>query len=72
MLVLENAEKEEFKEKRKELEKIALPILQNLSGDGMPGAGGFPGAGAGGFHGGATSSGAPEPADDGPKIDEID
>ena len=70
----QNAEKEEFEEKRKELEKIALPILQNLSGGGMPGAGagGFPGAGAGGFPGGATSSGAPEPADDGPKIEEID
>jgi L1 cell adhesion molecule like protein len=66
----QNAEKEEFEEKRKHLEGIALPILQNLSGGGAGAAGaGFPGAG---FPGGATSSGAPEPADDGPKIEEID
>jgi len=69
----QNAEKEEFEEKQKELEKIVLPILQNLSGGAAPGGaagagfpGGFPGAG------GPTSSGPSESADDGPKIEEID
>jgi len=62
----QGAEKEEFEEKQKELEKIVLPILQNLGG-------GVPGAGAGGFPGGpSTQSGAPEANDDGPKIEEID
>jgi len=58
----QGAEKEEFEEKQKALEKICLPILQNLSG----GAGGMPDMGA--APGGA---GAPE-ADEGPKIEEID
>jgi len=61
----QNAEKEEFEQKQKELEGIVLPILQNLSGGA---AGGAPS----GFPGGATSSGPPEAADDGPKIEEID
>jgi len=71
----QNAEKEEFEEKQKELEKIVLPILQSMGGGaaagGMPG--GFPGAGGmpGGFPG-STSSGPAEAADDGPKIEEID
>jgi len=59
----QQAEKEEFEAKQKELEKIVLPILQNLGG----GAGGAPGAGPG-----AASSGPAEAADDGPKIEEID
>merc|ERR1712031_98377 len=57
----QNAEKEEFEAKQKELEGICLPILQNLGG----GAGGMPGAGAQG-------PGPAEAADDGPKIEEID
>jgi L1 cell adhesion molecule like protein len=69
----QNAEKEEYEEKQKALEAIALPVLQKLGGGGggMPGGmpGGFPG---GGFPGGATSSGPAEAADDGPKIEEID
>jgi len=65
----QQAEKEEFEEKQKQLESIVLPILQNLSGGAAPGgAGGFPG----GFPGGATSSGPAEAADEGPKIEEID
>jgi len=48
----QHAEKEEFEEKQKALEKIVLPILQSLGGDagmgGMPGGAGFPG----GFPGG--------------------
>jgi L1 cell adhesion molecule like protein len=58
----QSAEKEEFEEKQKALEAIVLPILQNLSC--FPGAGGFPG--------GATSSGPAEASDEGPKIEEID
>jgi len=75
----QRAEKEEFEEKQKELEKIVAPILQNLSGGaggapgGAPGCfpGGFPGGAPGGF-GGSTSSGPSPDADDGPKIEEID
>jgi L1 cell adhesion molecule like protein len=61
----QNAEKEEFEEKQKELERIVTPILQNVSG-------GAAGAAPGGFPGGATSSGPAEAADEGPKIEEID
>jgi len=65
----QDAEKEEFDEKQKELEGIALPILQKMGGGaggmpgGMPDMSGMPGAG-----------GAP-PAEDpasGPTIEEID
>jgi L1 cell adhesion molecule like protein len=61
------AEKEEYEEKRKALEEVALPILQSAAG-GMPGAGGMPDMG------GMPGAGAP-PADDpasGPTIEEID
>jgi len=68
------AEKEEYEEKQKELEGVAMPILQKMGGAagaggmpaGMPDMGGMPGAGA--------PVGAP-PADDpagGPTIEEID
>merc|ERR1712165_699074 len=73
-----SAEKEEFEEKQKSLEGIAMPILQSMAGaagrapggmpGGMPGAGGMPDFGA------AGRAGAP-PADDpasGPTIEEID
>ena len=72
----QNAEKEEFEAKQKELEGICLPILQNLGGGaggmpgGMPDMSGMPG----GFPGGAAPGGAPPAgeADEGPKIEEID
>lgn len=72
----QNAEKEEFEAKQKELEGICLPILQNLGGGaggmpgGMPDMSGMPG----GFPGGAAPGGAPpaSEADEGPKIEEID
>merc|ERR1712230_205801 len=61
----QQAEKEEYEAKQKNLESIVLPILQNLSG----GEGGMPG----GIPGGApASSGPAEAHDDGPKIEEID
>mmetsp|Transcript_2092 Transcript_2092/g.3810 ORF Transcript_2092/g.3810 Transcript_2092/m.3810 type:complete len:671 (+) Transcript_2092:102-2114(+) len=59
-----SAEKEEFEEKQKALEAIAMPILQAMGGAGA--AGGMPDMGA--------AAGAP-PADDpasGPTIEEID
>merc|ERR1712199_24438 len=72
----QNAEKEEFEAKQKELEGICLPILQSLGGGaggmrgGMPDmSGGFPG----GFPGGAPGGAPPAAdADEGPKIEEID
>jgi heat shock 70kDa protein 1/2/6/8 len=62
----QSAEKEEFEAKQKELESVVLPILQSLSG----GAGGMPGGPMPEPTAGAASS-AP-PADEGPKIEEID
>ncbi|KAF9520572.1 hypothetical protein BS47DRAFT_1311530 [Hydnum rufescens UP504] len=65
----QEASKEEYTEKQKELEAIANPIMQRLYGaaggpEGFPGAtGGFPGA-PGGFPG--------APADDGPSVEEVD
>ena len=70
-----SAEKEEYEEKQKALETIAMPILQAMGGaaggapGGMPGAGGMPD-----FGGAAPGAGAP-PAEDpasGPTIEEID
>jgi heat shock protein 1/8 len=62
----QHAEKEEYEEEQKELEKIVTPILQNMS------AGAGKSAPGGGFPGGAASSGPAESHDDGPKIEEID
>jgi len=73
------AEKEEYEEKQKELEGVALPILQKMGGGaggpgGMPDMGGMGGmpdmGGMGGMPGGAGPS-ASEPAG-GPTIEEID
>merc|ERR1711988_1245748 len=61
----QNAEKEEFEAKQKELEGICLPILQSMGGGagGMPDmSGGFPGGAPGGFPGGAPG-GAPPAAE---------
>merc|ERR1712113_1264044 len=73
-----SAEKEEFEEKQKSLEGIAMPILQSMAGaaGGAPGGmpGGMPGAGGMPDFGAAGGAGAP-PADDpasGPTIEEID
>lgn len=61
-----SAEKEEYEEKQKELEGIALPILQAMGG-GAPGAGGMPDMG--GMPGGAPPAADPS---SGPTIEEID
>merc|ERR1712124_107572 len=62
------AEKEEYEEKQKSLEGIAMPILQKMAG----GAGGMPGGMPGG--GMPDMGGAPPGADpsSGPTIEEID
>merc|ERR1712003_231618 len=61
----QSAEKEEYEEKQKELEGVALPILQKMSGGGMPG--GMPGAGGmpdmSGMGGMPGAGGAPAGAD---------
>jgi heat shock protein 1/8 len=70
-----SAEKEEYEEKQKALEGIAMPILQSMAGGaggapgGMPGAGGMPD-----FGGAAPGAGAPAAEDpaSGPTIEEID
>merc|ERR1739842_211682 len=70
-----SAEKEEYEEKQKSLEGIAMPILQSMAGSaggapgGMPGAGGMPDFGA--AAGGAGAPPAEDPAS-GPTIEEID
>ena len=61
------AEKEEYEEKQKALEKIVLPILQNLSGGAAGMGGGMPGD----FGRGSAAPTAGDP-DEGPKIEEID
>merc|ERR1712224_245062 len=62
------AEKEEFEEKQKELDGIAMPILQKMGG--AAGPGGMPGM----PDMGAAAGGAPPAADPagGPTIEEID
>eukprot|EP01032_Pedospumella_encystans_P010980 gene10980-biopygen9038 len=57
----QTAEKEEFEEKQKEVERVIAPILQNLSGGSAAGNGG-----------GSASAGPAAEADEGPKIEEID
>jgi heat shock protein 1/8 len=65
------ASKEEYEEKQKELEGIAMPIMQKLYGSagGAPGGfpGGAPGGGPGGFPGAGGAGG-----EDGPSVEEVD
>jgi heat shock protein 1/8 len=76
----QEASKEEYEEKQKELEGIANPIMQRLYGaaGGPGGPGGFPGAaggfpgGAGGFPGGAPGGFPGGGADEGPSVEEVD
>ncbi|KAK0459654.1 heat shock cognate 70 [Desarmillaria tabescens] len=64
----QEASKEEYEEKQKELEAVANPIMQKLYGaaGGAPGGapGGFPGGAPGGFPGGAH--------EEGPSVEEVD
>lgn len=74
----QEASKEEYEEKQKELEGVANPIMQKLYGAGAGGAGGFPGGapggfpGAGGFPGGGAPGGFPGAGEDGPSVEEVD
>lgn len=60
-----SAEKEEYEEKQKGLEGVAMPILQKMAGGGAPG--GMPGGGMPDMGGAPPSGGAP---DAGPTIEE--
>ncbi|KAE9402644.1 heat shock protein 70, partial [Gymnopus androsaceus JB14] len=69
----QEASKEEYETRQKELESVANPIMQKLYGaaGGAPGAeGGFPGAG--GFPGGAPGTFPGAGAEDDPSIEEVD
>jgi len=70
----QTAEKEEYEEKQKALEAIAMPILQGMAG--AAGAGGMPDmGGAGGMPDMGGAAGGAPPADEpagGPTIEEID
>ncbi|KAG1756496.1 heat shock protein HSS1 [Suillus paluster] len=71
----QEASKEEYEGKQKELEGIANPIMQKLysAAGGPPGGapGGFPGGAPGGFPGGAPG-GFPGAGEDGPSVEEVD
>lgn len=69
----QQASREEYEEKQKELEGIANPIMMKFYGGaggagGMPG--GMPGGGPGGFPGAGGAPGAG--GDDGPTVEEVD
>ncbi|KAF9791203.1 heat shock cognate 70 [Thelephora terrestris] len=65
----QEASKEEYEERQKELEAIANPIMQKLyaSAGGAPGAFPSPGGAPGGFPGPGGAGG-----DDGPSVEEVD
>ncbi|KAI3655772.1 hypothetical protein MP638_003496 [Amoeboaphelidium occidentale] len=66
------ASKEEFEHKQKELESVAMPIMQKLYGAAGGAPGGMPGGMPGGFPG-AAPGGAPSGGDaSGPTIEEVD
>merc|ERR1739838_106731 len=69
----QQAEKDEFEDKQKELEKIAMPIMTKLYQAGGGGPGGMPGGMPEGFPG-AGGAAAPQGAGDssGPTIEEVD
>jgi len=77
----QNASKEEFDEKQKQIEEIVQPIMTKLyqgDGGGVPGmggmGGGFPPGGMGGFpQGGFPQGGFPQPGSNtGPQVDDVD
>jgi len=74
----QSAEKDEYEHKQKELEGVAMPIMQKFYQQGGAGAeGGMPGGMPGGFPGGAPGGSAPSGSSssskgDGPKIEEVD
>merc|ERR1712224_1023214 len=71
----QTAEKEEFEEKQKKLEGIALPISQKMGGGAGGMSGGMPGSMPGGGMPDMGGMGGAPPAEDpasGPTIEEID
>ena len=62
----QEASKEEYESKQKELEEVANPIMMKMYGQG-----GAPGAAPGGFPGGAPGGGSTADTD-GPSIEEVD
>ena len=65
----QEASKEEYEEKQKELEGVANPIIQKLYAGAGGAPGGFPGGAApGGFPGGAPGGASEE----GPSVEEVD
>jgi L1 cell adhesion molecule like protein len=64
----QEASKEEYEEKQKELEAIANPIMQKLYGAAGGAPGGFPGAGGPG----GAPGGFPGASEDGPSVEEVD
>jgi len=70
----QNASKEEYEAKQKELEGVAMPIMTKLyQGGAAPGGAEFPGGAPGGFPGGAApGGGSSKPESSGPKIEEVD
>lgn len=67
----QEASKEEYEERQKELEGVANPIMQKLYGA-AGGAGGFPGGAPGGFPGGGAPGGFPGASEEGPSVEEVD
>jgi heat shock protein 1/8 len=71
----QQASREEYEEKQKELEAVANPIMMKFYGAGGEGGmpGGMPGGGPGGFPGAGGPGGAPgQGGDDGPTVEEVD
>jgi len=68
----QEATKEEYEERQKELEAVANPIMQKLYGAAGGAPGGFPGAGGapGGFPGADAGAGG-APGGDGPSVEEV-
>merc|ERR1712088_927150 len=71
----QTAEKEEFEDKKKELEKVCMPIMTKLyQQGGAPGGapGGMPGGMPGGLPGAGADAGAGGASAGGPTIEEVD
>ncbi|CAG9949999.1 unnamed protein product [Clonostachys rosea f. rosea IK726] len=66
----QQATREEYEDKQKELEAVANPIMMKFYGSG--GEGGVPGGAPGGFPGAGGAPGGGHGGDDGPTVEEVD